>query len=185
MLKAGILEIADVFVVNKADMDGADMTVKELHEMVTMNDPTPMSGHHGPDAMATSGGIDDTTDEQAAETWTPPIVETIATSGDGVPEFLDTVDDHVTWLVDTGERAANQRSRYADEIRTLLREDTSALLEAELEARGGLETYVDSVVDAETDPYTVAAEFLEPLETCLRERTSTDGQTEPTAKRVE
>ncbi|QFU84900.1 methylmalonyl Co-A mutase-associated GTPase MeaB [Natronorubrum aibiense] len=185
MLKAGILEIADVFVVNKADMDGADMTVKELREMVTMDDPTPLAGHHGPDETASFGESDDATADSAAETWTPPIIETIATSGEGVADFLDTIDDHVTWLEDTGERAAQERTRYADEIRTLFREDTSALLEAELEARGGLDTYVDSVVDAETDPYTVAAEFLEPLEACLQEQSLASEPNESTVKRAE
>jgi len=182
MLKAGILEIADIFVVNKADKDGADGTVTELQEMIMLNDSAPMSGHHGPDATTAA---DDRPDETASDEWTTQIIETVATSGEGVSEFIDTVEDHVTWLVDTGERAENERQRYADEIRTLLREDTSALLEAELEARGGLETYVESVVDAETDPYTVAANLLEPLEACLRERSSTLEPNDSTLKRVE
>lgn len=167
MLKAGILEIADVFVVNKADKDGADRTVKELREMISMNDSMPMSGHHGPNAVESS---DEFTGETDSEEWIPPVIETVAISGEGVDQFLNTLEQHVSWLIDTGTLEANERNRYLDEIRSLLREDTATLLEEELEARGGLDVYVESVMTNETDPYTVAAEFLDPLESCLRKQ---------------
>ncbi|QLD88314.1 methylmalonyl Co-A mutase-associated GTPase MeaB [Natronomonas salina] len=167
MLKAGILEIADVFVVNKADMDGADRTVTELQEMVHMRDASPMAGHHGADAIDL--GEERVPDEDDEE-WTPPIVETVAKTGDGVDEFLDVLDDHVAWLTETGELEEQASQRYAAEIRTLLREDTAALVEEELEARGGLEAKVQAVLDRETDPYGVADEVVEPIAECLRER---------------
>jgi LAO/AO transport system kinase len=169
MLKAGILEIADVFVVNKADLDGADRTVKELQEMVHMRDASPMVGHHGADAIdADSGGREnpDPTDEE----WEPQIVETIAKTGDGIEELLAVLADHVAWLEETGELEEQARRRYAAEIRTLLREDTAALLETQLEAGGGLDAYVERVMAKETDPYSVADELLGPLETRVREQ---------------
>ena len=166
MLKAGILEIADVFVVNKADLDGADRTVMELREMVGMRDSSPMAGHHGADAMPdeeTDTGGDD-------EGWEPPIVETVAKTGEGVEEFLETLADHVEWLSESGELETQARKRYQAEIQTLLREDTAALLEEELEARGGLEAYVDRVLKKETDPYSVADELIAPIEACVQDR---------------
>ena len=165
MLKAGILEIADVFVVNKADMDGADRTVMELREMINMRDASPMAGHHG--AGASIGGVESERDEEG---WEPPIVETVAKTGDGVDEFLETIAEHVEWLAESGELETQARKRYTAEIKTLLREDTAALLEAELDAGGGIEAYVDRVLRRETDPYSVADEIVEPIEACVRNR---------------
>ena len=174
MLKAGILEIADVLVVNKADMDGADRTVMELREMVRMRDDSPsFSGHHGAEAGygddgGTAGGSGGDGDE--ADTWEPPVLETVAKSGEGVEAFLDTLAEHRDWLERTGRLEGKTRTRYAEEIRRLLREDTSRLVAQEVEARGGLDAYVDAVMDRETDPYTVADEVLEPLRECVEER---------------
>jgi LAO/AO transport system kinase len=167
MLKAGILEIADVFVVNKADVDGADRTVKELQEMVHMRDASPMAGHHGADAIDL--GAERVPDEDDEE-WTPPIVETVAKTGDGVEEFLDVLEEHVAWLRETGEIEEQARQRYAAEIRTLLREDAASLVEEELDGRGGLDAHVRAVLDRETDPYGVADEVLDPVAECLRDR---------------
>jgi LAO/AO transport system kinase len=169
MLKAGILEIADVFVVNKADLDGADRTVKELREMVHMQDASPMAGHHGAGAMA-SGAEDEDADAEDEDEWEPAIVETVAKTGEGIDEFLETLATHAEWLAETGELEVQERQRYAAEIRTLLREDTASLLAEEIEAEGGLDRYVDEVVARETDPYSVADELIDPLEECVRER---------------
>ncbi|TKR28134.1 methylmalonyl Co-A mutase-associated GTPase MeaB [Natronomonas salsuginis] len=165
MLKAGILEIADIFVVNKADMDGADRTVMELREMVGMRDASPMAGHHGADVF--DHGPEE--GEEDDEGWKPAIVETIAKTGEGIEGFLDTVDEHVAWLVESGELEAQTRQRYEAEIKTLLREDTASLLEDELSTRGGLDAYVDRVVARETDPYAIADELMGPLEDCVAE----------------
>ena len=169
MLKAGILEIADVFVVNKADLDGADRTVKELREMVHMRDASPLSGHHGAGAVDQDRAEPGAGGDGGGTAREPPIVETVARTGDGVEEFLEALADHSRWLDRTGERETQARKRYAAEIRTLLREDGAALVEAELEARGGLDAYVDAVAARETDPYQVAEEVLAPLADCVRD----------------
>jgi LAO/AO transport system kinase len=176
MLKAGILEIGDVFVVNKADLDGAARTVQELREMVHMRDASPMAGagHHGVAAMEQHADDDDEDDDDEDddedESWEPPVVETVAKTGEGVEDFLDTLDDHRAWLETTGELDAKLRTRYAEEIRALLREDTADLLQEELDARGGIDALVEGVVAKETDPYTVADEIIEPLADCVAER---------------
>jgi LAO/AO transport system kinase len=177
MLKAGILEIADVFAVNKADLEGADRTVQELREMVHMRDASPMAGaagHHGPEAFEDAAGTgtagDATDDEAAADEWEPPIVETVANTGEGVDDFLAALSDHREWLVSSGRQAERARTRTAEEIRTLLREDAAAAVEEELEARGGLDAFVERVLARETDPYAVADELVGPLRECVRER---------------
>jgi len=168
MLKAGILEIADVFVVNKADLDGADRTVQELREMIEYRDggvPGTV-GHHG----ATSGGGFERPDEDAeaeSDPWTPPIVETIANKSEGVEDVLEALADHRNHIAENGTLEEQARMRYAEEIRTLLREDTSALLEDEIERRGGLGQYAEQVRNRETDPYTVSDEILDPIAECI------------------
>ncbi|AQL44316.1 LAO/AO transport system ATPase [Halorientalis sp. IM1011] len=182
MLKAGILEIADLFVVNKADLDGANRTVQELREMIEMrrDELAVATGHHGAiektgddgggEGATDNGATDGESDDGEAPSWTPPIVETVAKSGDGLDELLSVLEDHREYLVESGRLEAKARDRYASEIRTLLREDTADLLAEEIEARGGLEEFVDRVLDRETDPYAVADDLLDPIEDCVEER---------------
>jgi LAO/AO transport system kinase len=169
MLKAGILEIADLFIVNKADLDGANRTVQELKEMIEYRDGGMPSrvGHHG----ANAGGFDrpeeDDEGEDDKDVWTPPIVEAVAKDSEGVDDVLGALANHREFLAESGELEEQARMRYAEEIRTLLREDTSALLEAELDRQGGLDQYAERVRNRNTDPYTVSDELLEPLKACL------------------
>ncbi|THE62976.1 methylmalonyl Co-A mutase-associated GTPase MeaB [Salinadaptatus halalkaliphilus] len=173
-LKAGILEIADIFVVNKADRDGADRTVQELRDMIQLGNEGGMSGgaggHHSQDVIDAhddwNGEDDDTTDETG---WTTPIVETVATKGTGVDDLLNEFGAHREYLLESGEHATQVRGRYAEEVRTLLREDIHAMLEAELEAAGGVDALAESVRQGETDPYSIADDVLAPLEDCLEE----------------
>lgn len=169
MLKAGILEIADIFVVNKADMEGANRTVMELKEMIEMRDASPMAGHHGAESLVDAAGSGGTEAEADEEGWQPTVVETVAKTGEGVDEFLGAITEHVAWLSESGELEVQARQRYEAEIKTLLREDTAALLEEELSVRGGLESYIDRVLRKETDPYTVADELTTPIEECVGE----------------
>ncbi|MGB9963705.1 methylmalonyl Co-A mutase-associated GTPase MeaB [Halobacterium sp. CBA1126] len=145
MLKAGILEIGDVFVVNKADLAGADKTVTELKNMLDMRDGDP-------------------------DDWEPRVVETVADSGEGVPEFLDVLDDHAGWLAETGRREAQRHERHAEELRNLLLEDVGDLVEAELDARGGVDELAARIDAGETTPYDVADDVVEPLADCLDEQ---------------
>lgn len=171
-LKAGILEIADVFVVNKADRDGADRTVQELRDMVQLGDESGFDGgggHHSQEVIDAHDDWDGETDTDGdeSEDWTPPIVETVATKGTGVETFIDELANHRTYLVDSGTRAEKVRQRYAEEIRTLLREDVHALLEDELDASGGIDGLAEAVRRGETDPYSIANDVLAPVEACV------------------
>ncbi|GAA0270186.1 methylmalonyl Co-A mutase-associated GTPase MeaB [Halobacterium noricense] len=142
MLKAGILEIGDVFVVNKADLAGSDKTVTELKNMLDMREGEPGD-------------------------WNPEVVETIANSGEGVTEFLDVLDAHTDWLDESGRRETKRHQRHAEELRNLLREDASELVEDELDARGGIDDLVERIDAGETTPYEVADDVVEPLADCL------------------
>jgi LAO/AO transport system kinase len=170
MLKAGILEIADLFVVNKADLDGADRTVQELKEMLQYRDgDVPGTvGHHG--ASAKSGGFERASDNESEHEWLPPIVETVAKDDDGVDDVLAALADHRDHLIESGELERKEQMRYTEEIRTLLREDLSVLLEREIDRMGGLDQYVERVRARETDPYAVSDDILEPIVDCLQRR---------------
>ncbi len=92
--KAGILEIGDVYVVNKADRDGAASTSRELRHMLTL-------GERGEDA------------------WQPPIVQTVASTGQGVDELVDALDRHQDWLTASGQLGRRRARRAAAEIEAI------------------------------------------------------------------
>ncbi|MFC7128851.1 methylmalonyl Co-A mutase-associated GTPase MeaB [Haloferax chudinovii] len=194
MLKAGILEIGDVFVVNKADMEGASRTVAELQEMIHLRDDPRANldtGHHGTEALDDAGhrddghggghgghadtepdadAEDDASDADEPLVWTPQVLETVATTGEGIDELVETLDDHRDYLDASGELAEKARKRAGEEIRQLLRSDVNRLLEAEIDRRGGVDAFAEAVVEKETDPYAVAEDVLEPLRECLDDR---------------
>jgi LAO/AO transport system kinase len=169
MLKAGILEIGDVFVVNKADMEGANRTVQELLEMVQMGSSGMRidTGHHAFDDVELDIDMPGADDE---EEWTPPVLETVAIDGQGVDELLDTLSDHHAYLERTSTLERKRRQRIAEEIQALLREDVSGLVQRELDDQGGVEAFVDRVMAGETDPYTIADELLEPIAEYVEDR---------------
>ncbi|HEV2782071.1 MAG TPA: methylmalonyl Co-A mutase-associated GTPase MeaB [Actinophytocola sp.] len=130
--KAGILEVADVFVVNKADRDGADATVRDLIHMISLG-RREIPGPH----------------------WRPRVVRTVATTGDGVDELVSAVDAHHDWLVSHGELEARRTRRAADEIEAIA---LRTLRERLGHVRGDetLDRLSKQVVAGELDPYTAA-----------------------------
>jgi LAO/AO transport system kinase len=129
--KAGILEVADVFVVNKADRDGAARTVRDLEDVVA-RDPDVAAG------------------------WQRPVVPTVALRGEGVDDLVAALDAHRTWLDGSGERARRRRTRAAAEIEALTLERVRRRIGG-LRAAGPL---ADRVAAGELDPYRAADELL-------------------------
>jgi LAO/AO transport system kinase len=129
--KAGILEIGDVFVVNKADRDGADATVRDIRHMISL-------------AEARSPGD-----------WRPPVVKTVAAREEGVDDLLAALDKHRDWLGTTGHLRERRLRRAADEVEAIamavLRERMG-----DLRHGTGLEALAAEVVDGHTDPYAAA-----------------------------
>ena len=177
LLKAGILEIGDLFVVNKADKDEAAGTVADLETMIHM-DAAPAAGlatgHHGPD-MA-----DSEPEEVDSEGWTPPVVETVATTGRGVDELRTALADHQQYLVDSGEAEGRRRRRAETEIRRLLRADLGRIADEVLDSHGGIETIAASVADRETDPYTIVGTLTTPFESALEASAARSSESEST-----
>ncbi|HWL98210.1 MAG TPA: methylmalonyl Co-A mutase-associated GTPase MeaB [Nocardioidaceae bacterium] len=135
--KAGILEIGDIYVVNKADRDGADQVARDLRAMLSL-------------AERLEGG------------WRPPIVKTVAQNGDGLDKLAEAIDNHRDWMNEHGELAVRRRRRARDEIEAIA---VTALRErfGDIHGDARLDDLADAVVAGESDPYTAADEVLAAL----------------------
>jgi LAO/AO transport system kinase len=121
-IKAGILEIADVLVVNKADRPGADITERALRGMLQLAHPAPhiFQNHHKDHTWRESVSKNNKAEESAV--WIPPIQRTVAIDGQGVPELAEAIARHYEHLITTGELRQRERSRLRSELDNLLRE---------------------------------------------------------------
>jgi LAO/AO transport system kinase len=113
----------------------------------------------------TAGQSDDAAADGDARTeppaaWSPPIVETVATEGEGVADLRATLLEHGEHLRRTGELDARRRSRRAAQLRRILREDAAALVEDAITANGGIEALVDRMESEGTDPYRIVADVM-------------------------
>ena len=131
-LKAGVMEIADIFVVNKADRDGADHLVQAIGAQLSLQ---------------TYGAND----------WKPPILKTVATTGEGVPELWAALGQFKARSV--GAAADRRRARHAHRLRELLGRWFFDRLDRALPA-GELDRVVDRIAAGDIDPYTAAAELM-------------------------
>ncbi|MEU1418928.1 methylmalonyl Co-A mutase-associated GTPase MeaB [Kitasatospora sp. NPDC005751] len=133
--KAGILEIGDVFVVNKADRDGADATARELNHMLGLGE------------------------SREAGDWRPPIVKTVAARGEGVDEVVEALEKHRAWLEEHGELAVRRRRRAGDEIEAIALAALRSRI-GDLHGDRHLATLAERVVAGELDPYGAADELV-------------------------
>ena len=136
--KAGILEVGDVFVVNKADRDGAAGTARDLRHMITLGE------------------------RRQAGDWRPPVVLTSASSGQGVEDVVDALAKHAGWMAACGELDVRHRRRAAAEVEAI----ALARLRARFETTrpdGGLDSLGAAVVDGVLDPYAAADKLISGL----------------------
>ena len=159
-IKAGILECADVFAVNKADRDGADAAVRDLEVMLSLGERSAgdfsrrgHAGHHAVSPGATAQPA------LAGGPWTPPVLKCVASRGDGIPDLVAALDKHRAWVGETDDGRARRRSQLAEEMRESLRD---ALIGAALEQLGPhIEASVRDVESRQVDPYTATEKLLE------------------------
>jgi LAO/AO transport system kinase len=117
-IKAGILEIADILVVNKADRPGVENTLRALKGMLELGMPQPRNfRHHG---KLVERPAEPQVRQDPAPTWEVPILRTVATEGDGIPELAAAIDRHRAHLEATGERARRDRARLQAELESLV-----------------------------------------------------------------
>ncbi|HEX9370165.1 MAG TPA: methylmalonyl Co-A mutase-associated GTPase MeaB, partial [Roseiflexaceae bacterium] len=134
-IKAGILEIADIFVINKADRDGAEATMRQLRAMLHLGGP-PRDG------------------------WEPPILPAVAMREEGIPTIAAEVERHLEHLRDTGQKADRERARAAREFQLIVQEAALERARTRL-ADAGWDALVAQIAAREIDPYAAAAELLD------------------------
>ena len=131
-IKAGILEIADVLVVNKADRPGADDAARDLAQMLSLAKDRP---------------------------WKTPIVRTSAQSGDGLPQLVEAIDKHRAWSRESGDHLERRRAAARSEVEALLQEALLRELEGRV-GESRLDAAVTRVADRKIDPYAAVDELL-------------------------
>jgi LAO/AO transport system kinase len=131
-IKAGVLEIADVLVVNKADRPGADETARDLAQMLSLAKDRP---------------------------WKTPIVRTSAQSGDGLPQLVEAIDKHRAWSHESGEYLERRRAAARSEVEALLQEALLRELAGRVGA-SRLDAAVARVAERSVDPYAAVEELL-------------------------
>jgi LAO/AO transport system kinase len=158
-IKAGILEIADVFVVNKADREGASRTVAALNMMLDLTHNTlPKTVlHHGLLMEAAAAGSDKNPGVEAG--WRPPICQTIATQGKGIDEVVRALAEHRTYQQASGVLARRERERLIFEIQQLLKERLLADLLTQIPPEQ-INAILEQVVERQLDPYTAVEQLL-------------------------
>jgi LAO/AO transport system kinase len=154
-IKAGILEIADIFAVNKADREGADRTVMALKMMLNLGAPDRLQVmHHGRMLPVTMPEA-----EHLPQGWTPPVIKTIAISGEGAEELIDAIENHRLYLEQSGGRILRDRLRAATELRMILRDYLleDLLSHTDPDILAGL---VEAVARRQIDPYTAVRQLV-------------------------
>lgn len=156
--KAGILECADVFAVNKADREGADAAVRDLELMIALGGELTHAGAHSRGHAGATLDLQKQRFEHAEGQWVPSIVRTVATTNQGIAELVARLGEHRAWLMQTEPGRARRLARQAEALRTELRD---ALTDAALAELGDeLDQIVHAVAGRQLDPYTAAEELI-------------------------
>lgn len=140
-IKAGIMEIADLFVVNKADREGADQVVMDIEAMLNL----------GLDTGASK----------------PPILKTIATKGDGIPQLVEKIVDLLTSL---DRKDTWQEERIREELIGLVEKEVVGLIKKRWNEDGGLDKAVKQIMAQERDPYSIVQEVIAPLAPLFKDK---------------
>jgi LAO/AO transport system kinase len=157
-IKAGLLEVADVFCVNKADRDGADSTVRDLEMMIALGHELVSAGAH---SRGHAAGVLDVAREASrarAGEWLVPIAKTVASRAEGIAGLADAIANHRAWQKGTDAGAARSTRRARDELRIVLHdlliEEAHTALASEFEAAA------TQLAERQVDPHTAASALL-------------------------
>ena len=177
-MKAGLMEIADIFIINKADRPGAERLAREVQTMLHLRQGEVLRNipaHHGVDLRRVRPRTEPTAGPpeppagppeppagppEPPAAWTIPVLQTVAETGQGVDELVAALDRHRAWLEASGALAARRRARLAGRVRE---EVERRLLERAWRERGGealLEAALPALEAGETTPDEVAARIV-------------------------
>ena len=164
-LKAGVMEVADIFVVNKADRPGADRLRNDVELMLGLRKGISfgnMPAHHGVDlkrvnparvareAAASANPVD----------WTPPVLSAIATKGEGIDDIVAAIDRHFAYLERSGTLRSRRRERMRERVMDVVERKVSDRLWKDPRTRAWLEEQLPSVEEGTATPFAVADQLL-------------------------
>ena len=132
-IKAGIMEIADIFVVNKADRENADKAVLDIQAMLQLN--------------------------TKEKTWKPPVLKTTALTGEGVPQLIEKIVGHRLFLEKELERKRSREKAEAELVEAIKEKVASSIIE-ELKKEGKLEELLQKILEKKMDPASIAEKLL-------------------------
>jgi LAO/AO transport system kinase len=173
-LKAGLMEIADVFVVNKADRPGADRLRNELEVMLGLRDGNAMRhvpAHHGVDlgramtreerlAMNPARAAREAARDDDAERWTPPVLRSVAVKGEGVAEVIEAVARHFRYLESTGGLRERRRRRLRERVVEVVEQRVRRRLWGDAESNAWIDAQLPALEAGAATPFTVADALL-------------------------
>jgi LAO/AO transport system kinase len=160
-LKSGVMEIGDVFVVNKADRPGADRLRQEIEITLGIRSGQALRHirpHHAPAAVEPPS-------RRTAESaeWKHPVLATVAVKGEGIDDLVAALDRHQEHLTETGELVRRRRQRLYERTREVVERATRQWVWQETAAEQVIQGRMEEIVAGRTSPYDVAAEVLDGL----------------------
>lgn len=165
-LKAGVMEIADIFVINKSDRPGADRLRNDVELMLGLrkgNSYANMPAHHGVDLKRMMNPARVAREEaQASEMgkWTPPVLRAVAAKGEGISEIAASVDKHFAYLEQSGELRNRRRQRIVERVVEVAERRMRRRLWDDAATMRWLDARVDQLESGVTTPYAVADQLL-------------------------
>ncbi len=135
-IKAGIMEIGDIFAVNKSDLMGSQRTATEIKMMLDLSENLDRR---------------------------PPVVMVTANRNENIDKLVEEIDAHIAYMEETGNLEKRRRSNFEDELLNLVEIEIKKLIKEKTEADGGIKTYAHQLLSRDIDPYTIRDEILEKI----------------------
>ncbi|MFL5540889.1 MAG: methylmalonyl Co-A mutase-associated GTPase MeaB [Longimicrobiaceae bacterium] len=166
-MKAGLMEVADVFVINKADRPGADKLANELELMLHMRlgELPSSAGHHGVSLKTVGRHARESARQAAAESgaWAIPVLKTVSQSGEGVEELARTLDRHRVYLQGSGELSRRRRARLEERVRAVVERRLQRLAWRSGRGEEILAEALPALESGDASPYEVAERIVAEL----------------------
>jgi LAO/AO transport system kinase len=165
-LKAGLMEIADLFVVNKADRPGADRLRMDIELMLGLRDGATMRNvpaHHGVDLKAVMNpakAAREAAKGEQTDRWTPPVIRTVAAKGEGIDELIDALDRHYRYLEASGTLRARRRQRLREQVVEIAEYKLRRRLWQARESNEYLDAQLEALEGGQATPFAVADDLL-------------------------
>ncbi|MDW7667885.1 MAG: methylmalonyl Co-A mutase-associated GTPase MeaB [Bacillota bacterium] len=135
-IKAGIMEIGDIFAVNKSDLMGSQRTATEIKMMLDLSENLERR---------------------------PPVVMITANRNENIDKLVKEIDDHIVYMEETGNLEKRRRNNFEDELLNLVELEIKKLIKVKTEADGGIKKYAHQLLSRDVDPYTIRDEILEKI----------------------